>query len=163
MPTMPQKLQDNKGIFDIEKIQGMLPHRYPFLLVDRVLEIKKGKSIVAIKNVTANESFFQGHFPKLKVMPGVLIVEGIAQTGGILLYNSIPEPEKKLVFLSKVDNAKFRKPVIPGDQLRFEIEFIKLKRKFCQIKGKALVDGEVVVECDIIATPLDIEELYAQG
>jgi beta-hydroxyacyl-ACP dehydratase FabZ len=162
-PTMPQKQQNKKGLFDIEKIQGMLPHRYPFLLIDRILDMEKGKSIVAIKNVTCNESFFQGHFPKFKVMPGVLIIEGIAQTGGVLLYNSIPDPDKKLVFLSKVDNAKFRKPVIPGDQLRFEVEFIKLKKKFIQIKGKALVDNEIVVECDIIATPMDIEELYAQG
>jgi len=159
---MPQNPLNKKGVFDIEKIQRMLPHRYPFLLVDRILEIEKGKSIVALKNVTYNESFFQGHFPRFKIMPGVLILEGIAQTGGVLLYNSIPEPEKTLVFLSKVDNAKFRKPVVPGDQIRYEVEFVKVKKKFIQIKGKALVDSEIVVECDIIASPMDIEELNVQ-
>ena len=92
----------------------MLPHRYPFLLVDRVLELKQGESIVAIKNVTVNEPFFQGHFPHFRVMPGVLVVEAMAQAGGILLYKSIPDPEDKLVFLSKIDNLKLRKPVSPG-------------------------------------------------
>ena len=91
VPTMPQKQQNNKGLFDIEKIQRMLPHRYPFLLIDRILDIEKGKSIVALKNVTCNESFFQGHFPKFKVMPGVLIIEGIAQTGGVLLYQCVEQ------------------------------------------------------------------------
>ena len=92
----------------------MLPHRYPFLLVDRVLELEKGKSIVAIKNVTVNEPFFQGHFPDFRVMPGVLVVEAMAQAGGVLLYNSVPDPKSKLVFLSKIDNLKFRKPLNYG-------------------------------------------------
>lgn len=146
-------------MYRIGDIQKFLPHRYPFLLVDRVLEMEKGKSIVAIKNVTVNEAFFQGHFPRLKIMPGVLIVEAIAQAGGILLYHSIPDPDKKIVVLSKIDEAKFRKPVVPGDQLRLEAEIVKLKTRICQIKGRALVDGEVVVEGDIIASLLNFEEM----
>ncbi len=138
----------------------MLPHRYPFLLVDRVLEMEKGKSIVAIKNVTINEHFFQGHFPVLKVMPGVLVVEALAQAGGILLYNSIPNPDEKLVFLSKIDNLKFRKPVVPGDQLRLEIELVKLKSRVAHVRARAIVDQEVVTEGDILASLTDFEGLH---
>ncbi len=137
----------------------MLPHRFPFLLVDRVLEMEKGKSIVAIKNVTVNEPFFQGHFPEIKVMPGVLVVESMAQAGGILLYNSIPKPDEKLLFLSKIDNLKFRKPVIPGDQIRLEVEIVKLKSRICHIKAKAIVDGDVVTEGDIWASLANLEGL----
>lgn len=146
-------------MLDIEKIIRMLPHRYPFLLVDRVLELKKGKSIVAIKNVTVNEAFFQGHFPKFRVMPGVLVVEAMAQAGGILLYNSVPDPESKLVFLSKIDNLKFRKPVIPGDQIRLEVEILKLRSKVCHIRAQAFVADEIVTEGDIMATLVDLEGL----
>jgi 3-hydroxyacyl-[acyl-carrier-protein] dehydratase len=160
---MPQKPQDNKTVLNIEHILGMLPHRYPFLLIDRVLEFEEGKSLVAIKNVTYNEPFFQGHFPGLKVMPGVLLIEAVAQAGGILIYKSIPEPEKKLVFLSKVDKTKFRRPVIPGDQIRLEVEILKLKTKFCYVKGRALVEGEVVVEGEVMASLMDLEDLNAQG
>jgi 3-hydroxyacyl-[acyl-carrier-protein] dehydratase/UDP-3-O-[3-hydroxymyristoyl] N-acetylglucosamine deacetylase/3-hydroxyacyl-[acyl-carrier-protein] dehydratase len=137
----------------------MLPHRYPFLLVDRVLELEKGKSIVAIKNVTINEPFFQGHFPVIRVMPGVLVVEAMAQAGGILLYNSIPNPDEILVFLSKIDNLKFRKPVVPGDQLRLEVEILKLKSRIGHVRGRALVDGEVVTEGDILASLANLEAL----
>jgi beta-hydroxyacyl-ACP dehydratase FabZ len=146
-------------LYKIGDIQKFLPHRYPFLLVDRVLEMEKGKSIVAIKNVTVNEAFFQGHFPRIKIMPGVLIVEAIAQAGGILLYHSIPDPDKKMVVMSKIDDTKFRKPVIPGDQLRLEAEIVKLKARFCQIRGRASVDGEVVVEGSIVASLLDFEAM----
>jgi 3-hydroxyacyl-[acyl-carrier-protein] dehydratase/UDP-3-O-[3-hydroxymyristoyl] N-acetylglucosamine deacetylase/3-hydroxyacyl-[acyl-carrier-protein] dehydratase len=131
-------------------------------LVDRVLEINPGKSIVAIKNVTCNESFFEGHFPEVKIMPGVLIVEAVAQAGGILLYHSLPEPEKKLVVLSKIQNVKFRKIVVPGDQLRLEAEIIKFRTRFCHVRGKAFVDKEIAVEGDIIASVLDLEELNEQ-
>lgn len=156
---MPQNPHRNKELFDIERILKILPHRYPFLLVDKVLEIEKGKSIVALKNVTYNEPFFQGHFPALKVMPGVLVIEAIAQAGGILLYHSIPDPQNKLVFLSKIDKAKFRKPIIPGDQIRIEIDVLKLKNRICQIRGKALVEGVIAAEGEILAAVLDIEEL----
>jgi 3-hydroxyacyl-[acyl-carrier-protein] dehydratase/UDP-3-O-[3-hydroxymyristoyl] N-acetylglucosamine deacetylase/3-hydroxyacyl-[acyl-carrier-protein] dehydratase len=130
--------------------------------VDRVLEIEKGKSIVAIKNVTYNEPFFQGHFPKRKIMPGVLVVEALAQAGGILLFHSVPEPETKFVFLSKIDKTKFRKPVVPGDQLRLNVEIIKLKSKFCHIRGKASVDNEVVVEGEIMASLFNKEDVYEE-
>ncbi|MCJ7582219.1 MAG: 3-hydroxyacyl-ACP dehydratase FabZ [Candidatus Aminicenantes bacterium] len=156
---MPQKPQNSSGFFNIERILKTLPHRYPFLLVDRVLEMEKGISLVAIKNVTYNEEFFQGHFPELRVMPGVLMLEAIAQAGGILIYNSIPDPEKKIFFLSKIDKAKFRRPVVPGDQLRFEIEMLRLKNRFCHYKGKALVEGELAAECEVIVTLADIEKL----
>jgi beta-hydroxyacyl-ACP dehydratase FabZ len=147
------------NLLDIEKILRILPHRYPFLLVDRVLALEKGKSIVAIKNVTYNEHFFQGHFPQMRVMPGVLVVEAIAQAGGILLFHSIPDPENKLVFLSKIDNTKFRKPVVPGDQMRLEAEILKLKKRFCHMRGRALVENEVVTEGDIMASLMDLEDL----
>jgi len=160
MPQKPQ--QKNSGLLDIEKILKILPHRYPFLMIDRVVEIEKGKSIVAIKNVTYNEHFFQGHFPQQKVMPGVLLIEALAQAGGILIFHSIPEPENVLVFMSKVDNAKFRKPVVPGDQLRLEAEILKLKSKFCQMKGKVYVDEELVAEGEVMASFMNLEELNEQ-
>ena len=160
---MPQKSQQkNSGLLDIEKILKILPHRYPFLLIDRVVEMEKGKSIVAIKNVTYNEHFFQGHFPQQKVMPGVLLIEALAQAGGVLIFHSIPEPEKVILFLSKVDNAKFRKPVVPGDQLRLEAEILKLKSKFCQMKGKVYVDEELVAEGEVMASFMNLEDLNEQ-
>lgn len=160
---MHQKSQQrNKELQNIENILKVLPHRYPFLLVDRILELKKGKSIVAIKNVTYNEPFFLGHFPRLKVMPGVLVVEAIAQAGGILLYHSIPDPQNKFVFLSKIDNTKFRRPVVPGDQLRLEAELLRLKNKFCHLKGTAYVEEEIAVEGEMMASLLNLEELNEQ-
>jgi 3-hydroxyacyl-[acyl-carrier-protein] dehydratase/UDP-3-O-[3-hydroxymyristoyl] N-acetylglucosamine deacetylase/3-hydroxyacyl-[acyl-carrier-protein] dehydratase len=157
---MPQKHQQrNKELLDIEKILKILPHRYPFLLVDRVLELEKGKSIVAIKNVTYNEHFFQGHFPQKKVMPGVLIIEAVAQAGGILLYQSIPDPQKTLVFLSTINNTKFRRPVVPGDQLRLEVEIVKLRSRFCHIRGKAYVGEEIAGESEAMASLVRLEEL----
>jgi 3-hydroxyacyl-[acyl-carrier-protein] dehydratase len=149
-------------VIKVEEIFKFLPHRYPFLLVDRVLELDPGKSIVAIKNVSCNESFFEGHFPEVKIMPGVLIVEAVAQAGGILLYHSLPEAEKKLVVLSKIQNAKFRRIVVPGDQLRLEAQVIKIRGRFCHVRGKALVDGEIAAEGDIIASVLDLEEVNEQ-
>lgn len=145
-------------MFDIEKILRILPHRYPFLLVDRVLEVKKGVSLVALKNVTYNEPFFQGHFPQQRVMPGVLVIEAMAQAGGILLFHSLPDPGNKLVFLSKVDNAKFRRPVVPGDQLRLEVELVKMKQRFCHIRARALVGEEVAAEGEIMASLVSLEE-----
>jgi 3-hydroxyacyl-[acyl-carrier-protein] dehydratase/UDP-3-O-[3-hydroxymyristoyl] N-acetylglucosamine deacetylase/3-hydroxyacyl-[acyl-carrier-protein] dehydratase len=145
-------------VIKVEEIVKLLPHRYPFLLVDRVLSVEPGKSIVAIKNVTCNESFFEGHFPEAKIMPGVLIVEAVAQAGGILLYSSFPDPRKKLVVLSKLQNVKFRKIVVPGDQLRLEAEIVKTRSKFATIRGRALVEGEVVVEGDVSASIIDLDE-----
>ncbi len=160
MPLKPR--QRNKELIDIEEILKLLPHRYPFLLVDRVLNIKEKKTLVAVKNVTYNEPFFQGHFPQQKVMPGVLIVESMAQAGAVLLYYSLPEPEKVLVFMSTINKAKFRKPVVPGDQLRLEVELLKLKKRFCHMQGRACVDGEVVAEADVLASLIYLEERNEQ-
>ncbi len=146
-------------MLSIEEILKILPHRYPFLLVDRVIDLRKGESIVALKNVTYNEPFFQGHFPNLKVMPGVLVIEALAQAGGILLYHSLPEPERKLVMLSKIDKTKFRKPIVPGDQIRLEVTLLKLKNKFAQISGKALVGEDVAAEGEMFASVLENENL----
>jgi 3-hydroxyacyl-[acyl-carrier-protein] dehydratase len=149
-------------LINIEGILKFLPHRYPFLLVDRVLSLEPGKTIVALKNVTVNEPFFQGHFPDIRIMPGVLIVEAMAQAGGILVYHSIPDPENKLVLLSKIDNTRFRKPVTPGDQLRLEADLLKLKGKFLKLHGRAIVDGEIVVEGDLLASLEDKEAMNAR-
>jgi len=148
-------------VLKVEEILRFLPHRYPFLLVDRVIALEPGKSIVAIKNVTANESFFQGHFPEVKIMPGVLIVEAVAQAGGILLYHSLPDAAKKIVVLSKLKNIKFRKIVVPGDQMRLEAEIVKARARFAVIRGRAIVDKEIVVEGEISAAIIDLEEANA--
>jgi len=148
-------------VLKVEEILNFIPHRYPFLLVDRVISLDPGKSIVAIKNVTANESFFEGHFPEVKIMPGVLIVEAVAQAGGILLYHSLPDPAKKLVVLSKLHNIKFRKIVVPGDQIRMEAEIVKVRGRFATIRGRAMVDEEIVVEGEISAGIVDLKEANA--
>jgi len=156
---MNRKPNNKNHLIHIKEIQKILPHRYPFLLVDRVLSLEKGKSIVAIKNVTYNEPFFNGHFPEHKIMPGVLIIEALAQTGGILLYHSFPNPEDKVMLLSKINNAKFRKPVIPGDQIEFHVDLVKKRNRFCEVKGKAYVDGDMAVESEVVAYLLHRDEL----
>ena len=143
----------------VEQISKFLPHRFPFLLVDRVIDMVPAKTIVALKNVTCNEQFFQGHFPEWKIMPGVLIIEAMAQAGAILLFSSIPQPERKFVVLSKVDKAKFKRMVVPGDQLRLDIEWTRQKGRICQMKGKAFVDGEIAAEAEIFATILDVDDM----
>ena len=138
------------------EIQGLLPHRYPFLLVDRVKELEPGSRIVAIKNVTVNEPFFQGHFPGRPVMPGVLIIEAMAQAGGVLVFKSGGPAGKPVVYLTGIDEAKFRKPVVPGDQLRFEIDVLKKRPPFWKMQGKAYVDDEVV--CEAVVTAMVAED-----
>ena len=142
-----------------EQIMRFLPHRFPFLLVDRVLDIVPRKTIVALKNVTCNEQFFQGHFPEWKIMPGVLILEALAQAGAVLLFGSIPDPETKFVVLSKIDKAKFKRMVVPGDQLRLDVEWTREKGRICQMKGKAFVEGDLAAEAEIYATVLDIADV----
>jgi UDP-3-O-[3-hydroxymyristoyl] N-acetylglucosamine deacetylase/3-hydroxyacyl-[acyl-carrier-protein] dehydratase len=133
----------------------VLPHRYPFLLVDRVLEIDPGKRIVGIKNVTINEPFFQGHFPGHPIMPGVLIIEAMAQVGGMLLMGAISDPEKKVVYFTSLNNVKWRRPVKPGDQLRFELELLQVRGMMCKMQGVSKVDGEVVAEAEMGAMVRD--------
>ena len=142
-------------IMDILEIQSLIPHRYPFLLIDRVLEIEPLKRIVAIKNVTMNEPFFQGHFPGAPVMPGVLIIEAMAQAGAILLFREVPDRESKLMYFAGIENARFRKPVTPGDQIRFEVNVIKYKMGFCKLEGKAFVDGKLVCEATVQSAVAD--------
>jgi beta-hydroxyacyl-ACP dehydratase FabZ len=134
------------AVFDIQAIRSLLPHRYPFLLVDRVLEIEAGKRIVALKNVTINEEFFVGHFPERPVMPGVLIVEALAQAGGILLLHDKPAEQRGLVYLASIERARFRRPVVPGDQVRLEVEAVTVRERFARLSGRALVDGHLVAE-----------------
>ena len=139
-------------MIEIKEIMSILPHAYPFLLVDRIVEVEPGKRIVGIKNVTYNEPFFPGHFPGHPIMPGVLIVEAMAQTAGMLVFKSTgEESHKKPVFFLGMDNVKFRKPVIPGDQLRLEIEITKHRQTIWGFKGKALVDGKLVAEAELLA------------
>ncbi|HJW14656.1 MAG TPA: 3-hydroxyacyl-ACP dehydratase FabZ [Thermoanaerobaculia bacterium] len=140
------------GIAEILKI---LPHRYPFLLVDRILEIEKGKRIVGIKNVTFNEEFFQGHFPGNPVMPGVLILEAMAQVAAIGLFGVVPEHEKKLLYLSGIDRCKFRRPVVPGDQLRIEAEIVALRSRACRCRAVATVGGALCAEAELLSTLVD--------
>jgi len=144
-----------KGLYDINMIQRIMPHRYPFLLVDRILELEDRKRVVGIKNVTVNEPFFVGHFPGHPIMPAVLIIEAMAQVGGILLLSSVDTPEKYLVYFIGIDKAKFRKPVVPGDQIRFELEMVSLKRRYCRMRGKAFVDGVAVAEAELTSSIVD--------
>ena len=135
---------------DIDEIRKLLPHRYPFLLVDRIVELELSKRIVGIKNVTINEPFFTGHFPEKPIMPGVLILEAMAQAGGVLAFKSFPGMEGS-VFFTGIDDARFRKPVIPGDQLKLVIEVVRHRREIWVFDGKALVDDDIVAEARIMA------------
>ncbi|HXF58569.1 MAG TPA: bifunctional UDP-3-O-[3-hydroxymyristoyl] N-acetylglucosamine deacetylase/3-hydroxyacyl-ACP dehydratase [Candidatus Saccharimonadales bacterium] len=139
---------------DITAIMKIMPHRYPFLLIDRILSLEESR-VVGIKNVTINEPFFVGHFPGHPIMPAVLIIEAMAQCGGVLLLNSSYQPEEKLVYFIGIDRAKFRKPVRPGDQLRFELTLLRLKSRICKMEGKAYVDGDLVAEAELLSSIVD--------
>ena len=149
-------------IFDVVQIQKILPHRYPFLMVDGIVEMERLKRIVGIKNVTINESHFQGHFPGKPIMPGVLIIEAMAQTGGLLLLLEIPERESKLLYFVAVDGARFRRPVVPGDQLKLEIKVLSWRGDFCKLDGRATVDGQLAAEATLMCKMVD-REPAAQG
>jgi len=144
-------------LLDVNGIQKILPHRYPFLLVDAIEEMEPKKRIVGIKNVTANESYFQGHFPGKPVMPGVLIIESMAQTGGVLLLHEIPDRDKKVIYFVAIDNARFRRPVVPGDQLRLELIVHSCRGTFCKLEGRASVNGELAAEATMMCKMVDTE------
>ena len=147
---------EKKGL-DITEIQAILPHRYPFLLIDRVIEIERKKRIVALKNVTANEPYFAGHFPGYPIMPGVLMVEAIAQAGGALLLTEIPDRDEKLMVFTGIERAKFRKPVTPGDQLRVEVDVLAWRTTAVKMQGHVWVEGklacEATVTCQLVSRP----------
>ena len=137
---------EKRFVYSIMDIMSFLPHRYPFLLVDRILEIEGGKRIVGLKNVTINEPFFQGHFPGAPVMPGVLIIECMAQVAGVMIYRDMPDKDRKLIYFTSIENAKFRRPVLPGDQLRIEMRLLNRRTNFGKMNGQATVDGKMVAE-----------------
>jgi len=159
-----KKLQDkrlakklSKVKFDIHSILQILPHRYPFLLIDRIMDVEPGKVVHALKNVTINEPYFQGHFPGQPVLPGVMILEAMAQAGGFLILNSIPNPETKLMYFTAINNAKFKKPIVPGDQVIFEVLLKKFRMNTCKIQGKAIIDGEIVAVAELMASVVERE------
>ena len=152
-----KRIGGGEPVMDISKIMNYLPHRYPFLLVDRILEVEGNKRIVGLKNVTINEPFFQGHFPGHPIMPGVLIIEAMAQVGGMLLMSHFEGQniDDKVVYFMSLDNVKFRRPVVPGDQIRFELEMLQFRGKTCKMKGVGYVDGQVVAEAEMMAMVTD--------
>ena len=159
----PNPILDGKQVLDIGDIMAILPHRFPFLLIDRLMEIERKKRIVALKNVTINEPFFAGHFPNFPIMPGVLIVEAIAQAGGALLLTEIPDRENKLMVFTGIERAKFRRPVVPGDQLRIEITVLNWKPRVVRMEGRVTVEGklvcEAVVMCQLVPRTRETEAI----
>lgn len=148
--TAPDVAVEHKQTMDIVEIMSILPHRYPFLLIDRVVEVERKQRIVAIKNVSFNEPQFQGHFPDYPIMPGVLMVEAIAQAGGALLLTEIPDRDNKLMVFTGIDSAKFRRPVVPGDQLRIEVKVLNWRSTAVRMQGTATVEGRVVCEATVM-------------
>ncbi len=146
-------------LLDVVEIQKILPHRYPFLMVDAILEVERLKRVVGVKNVSINEAYFQGHFPGKPIMPGVLIIEAMAQTGGLLLLLEVPDRENKLLYFVAVDGARFRRPVVPGDQLRLEVSVISWRGDFCKLEGKATVNGQLAAEATLMCKMVDREQV----
>ena len=140
---------------DLRWILSILPHRFPMLLVDRVLEIEPKRRLVAVKNVTYNESYLQGHFPEHPIVPGVLIIEGMAQAGGLLLLHDLPDREGKLVYFTSIDEARFRRPVVPGDVMRYEIEVLRLRPSYAKLRGRVTVDGILTTEAVLACATVD--------
>lgn len=150
-------------ILDVNEIQKILPHRYPFLFVDAIVEMERLKRIVGIKNVTINEAYFQGHFPGQPVMPGVLIIEAMAQTGGFLLLQEVPDRDHKLIYFAAVDGARFRRPVVPGDQLKVEMNVLNWRGDFCKLEGRATVDGQLAAEATLMCKMVDRDPAAKAG
>lgn len=142
-------------MLELREILGILPHRYPFLLVDRILEMEAESRAVGIKNVSGNEPFFQGHFPGVPIMPGVLIVEGMAQVGAALLLSDKPDRHTKLIYFTGIDKCRFRRPVVPGDQIRYELTVLRLRSQVCRMRGEARVDGQLAAEAEILSAMAD--------
>ena len=148
--------QRSQGLcLDSTEIQSILPHRYPFLLVDRIEELEIGKRVIGIKNVTVNEPFFQGHFPGRPIMPGVLIIEAMAQVGGVLAFKSANQSGAKLVYFMGIDKAKFRRPVVPGDRLRFVVDILRARHPYWKMRGEAYVEDSLVCEAELMAMVTD--------
>jgi UDP-3-O-[3-hydroxymyristoyl] N-acetylglucosamine deacetylase/3-hydroxyacyl-[acyl-carrier-protein] dehydratase len=142
-------------VMGIQEILGVIPHRYPMLLVDRIVEMEPGKRVVGVKNVTVNEPFFQGHFPDHPIMPGVLIIEAMGQVGGMLLMGAFDDPQDKVVYFMAIDSVKFRRPVVPGDQIRFELEMLHFRGRNCRMRGVGYVDGQPAAEAEMLARVVD--------
>ena len=140
---------------DINEIQTIIPHRYPMLLIDRIVELEPLKRIVALKNISASDAVFQGHFPGAPVFPGVYIIEAMAQAGAVLLFREIPDRESKLLYFTGIDEARFRRPVVPGDQLRLEINVLKYKMGYAKLRAEAFVDGQLVAEATVSSALAD--------
>jgi beta-hydroxyacyl-ACP dehydratase FabZ len=152
---MPELAERQPRTFDVLAIQDLLPHRYPILLVDRILDYEPGQWIRGVKNVSIGEPIFNGHFPKRPVFPGVLIIEAMAQTGGCLILQSIPDRHDKLIYFMAIDNVKFRKPVVPGDQLVMEVKVLTIRGKIAKLRGEAFVDGHKVAEAEFMSMLMD--------
>ena len=159
---MPEPAERTPRTVDIQGIMDLLPHRYPILLVDRILDYEPGAWIRGVKNITIGEQVFLGHFPKRPVFPGVLIVEAMAQTGGCLVLQTTPDRANKLIYFMSIDKVKFRKPVVPGDQLIMEVKVLSDKGRIAKLRGEAFVDGQKVAEAEFMSMLVDIEKSEAK-
>jgi beta-hydroxyacyl-ACP dehydratase FabZ len=155
---MSESAERTPRTLDIQGIQDLLPHRYPILLVDRILDFEPGKWIRGVKNITMGDPIFQGHFPSKAIFPGVLIVEAMAQTGGCLVLQDLPDRHNKLIYFMAIDKVKFRKPVVPGDQLVMQIEVLNNKGRICKLRGVAMVDGQKAAEAEFMSMMVDVEK-----